>query len=37
VVLRDKGYGLITASLGVATGALGLLMAIAAPSRVPVN
>lgn len=33
VVLRNKGYGLITANLGVAAGALGMLIAIAAPSR----
>jgi hypothetical protein len=33
VLLRSKGYGLITGGLGVAAGALGLLLAIAAPSR----
>lgn len=37
VVLRNKGYGLITASLGVAAGALGMLIAIAAPSRLPAS
>jgi hypothetical protein len=37
VVLRNKGYSLLTASLGVATGALGLLIAIAAPSRLPAD
>ncbi len=37
VLLRSKGYGLISASLGVAAGALGLLLAIAAPSHRPVG
>jgi len=37
VVLRSKGYRLITASLGVAAGVLGLLLAIAAPSRLPAS
>lgn len=37
VVLRSKGYSLITASLGVATGPMGLLLAIAAPSHLPAS
>lgn len=37
VVLRSKGYGLLTAGLGVATGGLGLLLAIAAPSHLPAS
>jgi hypothetical protein len=37
VLLRSKGYSLLTASVGVAAGALGLLIAIVAPSRRPVN
>ena len=37
VVLRSKGYSPIAASLGVAAGALGLLIAIAAPSHRPAN
>jgi hypothetical protein len=37
VVLRSKGYSLLTASLGVATGPLGLLVAVAAPSHLPTS
>jgi hypothetical protein len=37
VVLRSKGYSRKTASLGVATGPLGLLAAIAAPSHLPAS
>ncbi len=37
VVLRSKGYSRITASLGVATGPMGLLLAIAAPSHLPAS
>ena len=37
VVLRSKGYRLLTASLGVATGPLGLLLAVAAPSHLPTS
>jgi hypothetical protein len=37
VVLRSKGYGRLTASLGVATGPLGPLLAIAAPSHLPTS
>jgi hypothetical protein len=37
VVLRDKGYSLVAASLGVVTGPMGLLLAIAAPSRLPAS
>jgi hypothetical protein len=37
VVFRGKGYSLLTASLGVATGPLGLLLAVAAPSHLPTS
>ena len=37
VVLRSKGYSPLTASLGVATGPLGLLVAVAAPSHLPTS
>jgi hypothetical protein len=37
VVLRSKGYSLLTAGLGVATGGLGLLLAVAAPSHLPAS
>ena len=37
VVLRRKGYSLLTASLGVAAGGLGPLLAIAAPTRLPAS
>jgi hypothetical protein len=37
VMLRSKGYSRTTASLGVATGPLGVLAAIAAPSHLPAS
>ncbi len=37
VVLRSKGYSPVTASLGVAAGTLGLLVAVAAPSHLPAS